>query len=103
MLAPGDGRTHHAYLWAYASGAFEDLRAVVYDFTISRSGEHARAFLGDWRGNLVCDEYSAYKASFALGVTGRQVHGASAAQVLRTARYPQEHAAAASLDAADLK
>jgi len=69
MLAPGQGKTHRAYLWAYASGAFEDLRAVVYDFTISRSGEHARAFLGDWRGSLVCDDYSAYKASFALGVT----------------------------------
>lgn len=69
MLAPGKGKTHRAYLWAYASGAFEDLHAVVYDFTISRSGEHARAFLGDWRGSLVCDDYSAYKASFALGVT----------------------------------
>lgn len=69
MLAPGTGKTHRAYLWAYASGAFEPLRAVVYDFTNSRSGEHARAFLGDWRGSLVCDDYSAYKASFALGVT----------------------------------
>ena len=69
MLAPGKGKTHRAYLWAYASGAFEPLRAVIYDFTESRSGEHARAFLGTWRGSLVCDDYSAYKASFALGVT----------------------------------
>jgi transposase len=69
MLAPGTGKTHRAYLWAYASGAFEPLRAVVYDFTDSRSGEHARAFLGDWRGSLVCDDFSGYKASFALGVT----------------------------------
>jgi transposase len=44
------------------------MRAVVYDFTDSRAGEHARAFLGEWRGSLVCDDFSGYKASFALGV-----------------------------------
>jgi transposase len=69
MLAPGTGKTHRAYLWAYASGAFEALRAVVYDFTDSRAGEHARAFLGEWRGSLVCDDFSGYKAGFALGMT----------------------------------
>lgn len=69
MLSPGSGKTQRAYLWAYAAGAFEPLRAVVYDFTESRAGEHARAFLGQWRGTLVCDDYSGYKASFALGVT----------------------------------
>ncbi len=68
MLAPGTGKTHRAYLWAYAAGAFEPLRAVVYDFTISRAGEHARAFLGNWKGSLVCDDYSGYKALFAAGV-----------------------------------
>ncbi|MEB0233387.1 transposase, partial [Undibacterium sp. 10I3] len=31
MLKPGQGKTHRAYLWAYAPGAFEDLRAVIYD------------------------------------------------------------------------
>ncbi|MDB5979275.1 MAG: putative transposase, family [Pseudomonas sp.] len=35
----------------------------------SRSGEHARAFLQDWKGKLVCDDFGGYKASFALGVT----------------------------------
>jgi hypothetical protein len=24
--------------------------------------EHAQEFLGDWRGTLVCDDYSGYKA-----------------------------------------
>lgn len=28
MLKPGHGKTHRAYLWAYAAGAFEDMRAV---------------------------------------------------------------------------
>ena len=69
MLKPGNGKTHRAYLWAYAPGAFEDMKAVVYDFCETRAGEHARAFLGDWRGSLVCDDYSGYKAGFAHGVT----------------------------------
>ena len=67
MLKPGNGRTHRAYLWAYAPGAFEDMKAVVYDFCETRAGEHARAFLGDWRGSLVCDDYAGYKAGFASG------------------------------------
>ena len=42
---------------------------VAYDFAPSRAGEHARAFLKDWSGKLVCDDYSGYKASFGAGVT----------------------------------
>jgi transposase len=69
MLKPGNGKTHRAYLWAYAPGAFEDIKAVVYDFCEIRAGEHARAFLGDWKGTLVCDDYSGYKAGFVGGIT----------------------------------
>jgi transposase len=69
MLKPGKGTTHRAYLWAYAPGAFEDMKAVVYDFCESRAGEYARNFLGDWRGSLVCDDFSGYKAGFANGMT----------------------------------
>ena len=32
VLKPGKGATHRAYLWAYAPGVFEDMKAVVYDF-----------------------------------------------------------------------
>lgn len=69
MLKPGNKKTHRAYLWAYAPGVFEDLKAVVYDFCESRAGEHARGFLGDWSGGLVCDDFSGYKASFGVGIT----------------------------------
>ena len=55
--------------WAYAPGAFDDLKAVVYDFCKSRAVEHARAFPGAWQGALVCDDVSGYKQSFTLGVT----------------------------------
>ncbi len=68
MLKPGNKKTHRAYLWAYAPGAFEALKAVVYDFCESRAGEHARTFLGDWKGALVCDDFAGYKQSFTLGI-----------------------------------
>lgn len=57
VLKPGNGKTHRAYLWAYAPGAFEDMRAVVY-FCAYQAGEHARAFLGDGHGSLICDDYA---------------------------------------------
>lgn len=69
MLAPGMKKTQRAYVWAYAASPFAALRAVVYDFSPSRAGEHARAFLGDWKGQLVCDDFAGYKACFEQGVT----------------------------------
>lgn len=69
MLKPGTKKTHRAYLWAYAPGVFEDLKAVVYDFCKSRAGEHARTFLGTWKGSLVCDDYAGYKQGFISGIT----------------------------------
>ena len=69
MLKPGAGKTHRSYLWAYAPGAFEDLKAVVYDFCESRAGENAKLFLGEWKGSLVCDDYAGYKQILKSGVT----------------------------------
>jgi transposase len=69
MLKPGAGKTHRAYLWTYCTGQFEDQRIVVYDFAESRAGKNAMEFLGEWRGALVCDDYSGYKALIASGVT----------------------------------
>ena len=68
MLSPGDGKTHRAYLWAYAPSQLSSLRAVIYQFAPSRSGEHARAFRRGWLGKLVCDDFSGYKASFGGGI-----------------------------------
>lgn len=65
MLKPGTGKTHRAYVSAYTSGAFEGMKAVVYDFADSRAGQHAQDFLSEWRGALVCEDYSGYKALLA--------------------------------------
>jgi transposase len=69
MLAPGKKKTHKAYIWAYASTAYSDLNAVIYAFAPGRGGQHARDFLNEWKGKLVCDDYGGYKASFKQGIT----------------------------------
>lgn len=68
MLKPGLGRTHRAYLWSYGTTQYEPQSIVVYDFAESRSGQHARTFLGGWAGKLVCDDYVGYKALFEKSV-----------------------------------
>ena len=62
MLKPGAGKTHRAYLWAYAAGRFEPLRAVIYEFCETREGKHPSRFLQGWRGHLMVDDYAGYKA-----------------------------------------
>lgn len=67
VLAPGLGRTHRAYLWAYRSGPTEAAAAVVFDFQMSRAGKHAQQFLAGYQGALMVDDYAGYKALFAAG------------------------------------
>jgi transposase len=66
-LDPGSGKTQQSYLFAYRSTAGPPI--VVFDYASSRSGKHAREFLGDWRGALMVDDYAGYKALFREGVT----------------------------------
>lgn len=70
QLVPGKGKTQRAYLWAYRSNQLETgPPIVVFDYRSSRAGRHAQDFLGDWRGHLMVDDFSGYKALFANGVT----------------------------------
>jgi transposase len=62
QLEPGSGKTHRAYVFAYRSAGDTDI--TVFDYCASRSGEHARKFLGDWRGALMVDDFGGYKALF---------------------------------------
>jgi len=74
MLKPGNGKTHRAYMWTYCTTRFNETKAVVFDFADSRGGQHVRDFLGipgddAWKGRLVTDDFSGYKACFDNGVT----------------------------------
>ncbi len=90
MLMPGLKKTHRSYVWAYATSQFCETAAVVYDFSLSRAGEHARNFLQDWKGELVCDDFGGYKASFRTRCNRDRLHGPCPEQVLRAARDQQE-------------
>ncbi|KAF0165625.1 MAG: transposase IS66 [Rhodocyclaceae bacterium] len=68
MLDPGAGKTKRAYIWSYCTTVYDAIQGVVYDFAESRAGQHARDFLGDWKGVLVCDNYSGYKQLLTQGV-----------------------------------
>jgi transposase len=70
QLDPGKGKTKRAYLWAYRSNVLETgPPIVVFDYQMSRAGQHARDFLSGWQGHLMVDDFSGYKALFAQGVT----------------------------------
>lgn len=60
------GKNHKSYLWVYRTGSFhsESSALVLFDYQTSRSGEHPRAFLKDFTGHLMVDDYSGYKMLF---------------------------------------
>lgn len=65
QLNPGQGKTKKAYLWAYRNNDLDEgPPLVLFDYQTSRGGEHARNFLGRWRGFLCVDDYVGYKALF---------------------------------------
>ena len=64
MLAPGNGKTKTAYLFAYRRGEIHEPPIIVFDFAISRSGANARRFLEHYGGALVVDDYAGYKHLF---------------------------------------
>lgn len=69
QLDPGSGKNKRAYLWVYRSNDLEDGPPIaVFDYQTGRQGSHARAFLEGWRGDLMVDDYSGYKALFHNGI-----------------------------------
>ena len=81
---PGEDKTHRAYLWSYSIGAFDPIKAVVYDFADSRAGRHAQAFQGEWRGTLTQQRLRWLQGADRPRGDGRRLRGARAAQVLRS-------------------
>ena len=67
QLDPGAGKIKRAYLFVYRRAGPYPI--VLFDYGPTRAGKHAAAFLGDWKGALMVDDYAGYKALFAKGVT----------------------------------
>lgn len=60
-----DGREgmHKSYMWVYRTGErFNTRHIVLYDYKKGRSADDAEEFLGRYKGTIVCDAYSVYKA-----------------------------------------
>jgi transposase len=77
MLKPGNGKTHRAYMWSYCTPSSNPTKAVVFQFSETRSGENVHEFLrldsaDAWQGTLVTDGFSGYHACFDKGVTSAQ-------------------------------
>lgn len=98
MLKPGTGKTHRAYLRAYATPAWTEMQGGVYDFADSRAGQHARDFLGDWRGTLVCDDYAGYKDLFTQGGTEAGCFAHARRKFFELHAQPQSPLAAEALE-----
>jgi transposase len=60
VLRPGTGKSHQAYIWAYAGDAQHPY--VLFDFHLDRSRAGPREILGAYRGGLQTDGHSAYAA-----------------------------------------
>jgi hypothetical protein len=80
MLKPAhlrDGKTHRAYMWSYCTPSSNSTKAVVFDFSETRSGQNVREFLQldtprAWKGTLVTDGFSGYRGCVEKGVTSAQ-------------------------------
>lgn len=57
-LAPGTGTSHQGYLWVYHSPG----RSVVFEWHRGRGQECLESMLSDYRGDLQCDGYQAYRS-----------------------------------------
>lgn len=66
--------------------AFFGTKAVVYDFSPSRAGEHERNFLGQWMAIWFWDDCAGYKASIQQVIT----EIGSMAHAFRPARNEQK-------------
>jgi transposase len=53
--------TDTSYMWAYRSGEDSDQPIVLLDYQPGRGQIHPQAFLGDYRGILMSDGYTAWR------------------------------------------
>lgn len=59
---PGKEAGSKSYVWVYRTSKYNTHPAVLYEYTLGRSGDYAKKFLEDWKGTyLHCDGYTGYK------------------------------------------
>ena len=57
---PGKKAKTDLRMWVYCSGKYEKFRNILFEYQPTRNGEHAKRFLRDFSGYLVCDGFDGY-------------------------------------------
>lgn len=57
----GKKASSKSYIWVHRSGSSEEKPVILYEYTRSRSGDHARNFLKGFSGYHVSDAYDGYE------------------------------------------
>lgn len=57
------GRKAHtdSFMWVLVSGENEPHKMVLFHYTMTRNGDHAKELLDGWHGSLVTDAYAGYE------------------------------------------
>lgn len=57
------GRKAHtdSFMWVLVSGENEPHKMVLFHYTMTRNGDHAKELLDGWHGSLVIDAYAGYE------------------------------------------
>lgn len=58
---PGKKASSKSYIWIHRSGSCEGPPIIFYEYTRTRSGDHAREFLAGFHGFHVSDAYVGYE------------------------------------------
>ncbi|MEG2290538.1 MAG: IS66 family transposase [Clostridium sp.] len=51
----------NSFIWVHRTGVCEETPIILYQYTSSSAGEHAKNFLEDFEGFLVSDAYAGYE------------------------------------------
>ena len=74
LREPGRSATTKSFMWVYRTGRFEATPMVLYNYRETRSGQHAKDFLADFKGYLHVDGYTGYNAVDGITRVGCLVH-----------------------------
>jgi transposase len=70
----GKNPTSISYMWAYRSGEDSERPIVLFDYQPGRGQEYPQTFLGDYRGILMSDGYSAWRTLKGATHVGCMAH-----------------------------
>ena len=57
----GKKASSKSYIWVHRSGSCEEFPIILYEYTRTRSGDHAKEFLSGFHGYHVSDAYEGYE------------------------------------------